>query len=494
MTCFKVQAQIIDYSIDPSFNSGNLYTLGGITEFVVSNADNLFVSGSFSPFALAGGYTLLNYNGQTLENNATEYHYGSSYMVKYKSKYLVGIGNINYADEFGIDTSFRFEFAKQAYSGGLPDYVEDALVTQEDNILVVGRFFTDSTLIDTPESYLVLRQLCLVDSTGAPVPDFPMLLCAQPVDAEIFTIDTLSTGEYIIAGTFAEVDGNSYSKIAKLNPDFSVNTDFSHPFSSSGSYVSVIYVDSQDRIWVFKSPTVGLDNYPDYPSLLVRLLPDGTVDPSYQVNVFTSYFGEVDNPTTAINVGARVIEDSDSTFILGGEFIEVNGEPHNRLIKIRDNGEIIEGAFGGVGPDGAIWNEWWEPGLGPIVGTKITRLLKLPDGKILIGGQFSSFGGEPYSCMVRLMPSGFVGLDEKPKRNTISITPNPARESIRIRLPDKNQRLVRVEFYDLSGRLVREVSGVNPSGEINLSNLPQGMYVVKGITMNGVFIGKVLVE
>ncbi len=228
--------------------------------------------------------------------------------------------------------------------------------------------------------------------------------------------------------------------------------------------------------------------------MLVRLLPDGIVDQSYQVNVFTSYFGEVDNPTTPINVSAKVLEDADGTFILGGAFIEVNGEPHNRLIKIQDNGEIIEGAFQGMGPDEAVWNDWWEPGLGPIVGTKITRMLKLPDGKILIGGQFSSFGGEPYSCMVRLMPSGFVGVDEKPRRNTLSIYPNPAKESIRIRLPDKNQTLKRVEFYDLSGRLVQEVSGASLSGEINLTNLPQGMYLVKGITESGVFTGKVLVE
>ncbi len=253
-----ISAQEIDYSIDPSFNSGDFYSLGSVNTFVISDDGNIFVAGSFHPFGTAGQFTLLTYNGVPLENNYNGENTGPRNIIKYKSKYIFADGAMYYLDEFGVDLSFNFEFAKQAYSGGLPDYVEDALVTPEDNILVAGRFFTDSTLIDSPESYLGLRQLCLVDSTGAPVPDFPMLHCAQPVDAEIFTLDTLSTGEYIIAGTFTEVDGNPYSKIAKLNPDFSVNTDFSHPFSSSGSYVAVSYIDSQDRIWVFKSPTVGL--------------------------------------------------------------------------------------------------------------------------------------------------------------------------------------------------------------------------------------------
>ncbi len=489
-------AQVIDYSIDPSFNSGDFYSLGSVNTFVISNDGNIFVAGSFHPFATAGSLTLLTYNGTPLENNFTSHQFGPYNIEKYKSQYIFASRTIYSADEFEYDTNFNFEFAKYAYNGGLPDYEEDALVTPEENILVAGRFFTDSTLIDTPESYLGLRQLCMVDSTGAPVPDFPMLRCAQPIDALIRTIDTLSTGEYIISGSFTEVDGHPYSKLAKLNPDFSVNTDFGHAFGTEGSVLYDVFIDSQDRIWASMTSFINLINYPNYPSLLVRLLPNGIVDDTYQPNVFTTYLGsDVNNPTSPFNTGpADIIEDSDGTFILGGEFIEVNGEPQNRLIKIQDNGEIIEGAFGGIGPDGIDWNSWWEPVGGPIAGTYILKMIKLPDGKILIGGSFSSFGSESYSCMVRLMPSGFVGLEEKPSRNTLSIYPNPARESIRIRLPDKSQRLTRVEFYDLSGRLVQEVSGLSPSTEISLSNLPQGMYLVKGITKSGVFTGKVLVE
>src|SRR5690606_20249792 len=110
-----------------------------------------------------------------------------------------------------------------------------------------------------------------------------------------------------------------------------------------------------------------------------------------------------------------IVEDEDGTLILGGNFVFANGNPVNRLIKIEDDGTIVEGAFSGLGADSAVWFGW-EPSISQIVSTKISKILKLPDGKLLIGGSFSSFGGEPYNCLVKLEPSGFVGLKEKQRR------------------------------------------------------------------------------
>src|SRR5690606_12493637 len=122
--------------------------------------------------------SLISNTGQLVEANIT----GGYTVIEYQNNLLQFGSYLSVVSFDGFFASFFFEFQKGAYSGPLSDYVYDAMVTPDENILVAGRFFTDSTLLGTPQSHLALRQLCLVDSTGAPVPDFPMLRCNQPVD------------------------------------------------------------------------------------------------------------------------------------------------------------------------------------------------------------------------------------------------------------------------------------------------------------------------
>ncbi|NEN25545.1 T9SS type A sorting domain-containing protein [Cryomorpha ignava] len=491
ITCAgTLPAQVIDYTIDPTFNSGILFNRGKVYDLMVTSQNDYMVMGWFlgydSPIEVG---SLITNTGQLIEPNMV----GGSHIIEYQNFLLQYNLQLRMLDFNGIQTPFRFEFAKNSYSGPLSDYVYDAMVTPDENILAAGRFFTDSTLLGTSQSHLALRQLCMVDSTGAPVPDFPMLRCNQPVDAAIFTLDSLSTGEYIIAGHFSEVEGHQSHKIAKLNADFSVNTEFTSPFSLEGYQVIVLLVDSQDRIWVLKSTPVNIVNQPNYPSLLVRLLPDGSIDESYQVNVFTTYAG--DEPFYSFNTSpTNILEDDDGTFILSGNFIEVNGEPHNRLIKTQDNGEIIPNAFGGLGADEAVWDDWWVPSVGPIVGTSIRKILKLPDGKLLVGGQFSSFGGEPYSCLVRLQPSGFVGIDEKEGRGKLEVYPNPADNFIKIKLPQLNQEISLLEIITVQGKVVKQIQNFHQDDKVSINGLSSGIYIVTAKTGKGVFTQKLVVE
>jgi len=208
----------------------------------------------------------------------------------------------------------------------------------------------------TAGSHLGLRQLCMIDAMGAPVAGFPMLRCAEPVDAEIRTLHLLSTGEYIIAGDFDEVDGYFCPKVAKLNADFTVNTEFVSPFTANGSLVSTTLTDSQDRIWLIFGNDIILVNETNYLSRNVRLLSDGSLDQNFTAPVFIAYFGGTyQKPTTPLNIAAGVIEDDDGTFILHGFFIEINGAPYKRLAKIQDDGNVISGAMEGATPDLAVW-------------------------------------------------------------------------------------------------------------------------------------------
>ncbi len=485
---------MINYEIDESFNSGLLFNRGAVSDVLSTQIDTYMIMGMFFPNTaspLTAGAMISN--AGSLYNSLS---IGGLKVIAYKNEYLqFGQGIRRFNIPGGTNQVFRFEFQKQAYSGPLSNVAYNALIMEDDHILVAGRFFTDSTLMGTAESHLGLRQLCMIDCTGAPVAEFPMIRCAEPVSAEIKTIHQLSTGEYIIAGSFSEVDGHAYAKLAKLNPDFSVNTEFGHVFGTSGVLVSTAFVDSQDRIWVKFAQNMTILNQPDYPSRLVRVKPDGTLDEEFDAPVFSGYLnGTYENPTVPNETTAiGVVEDADDTFILYGQFTEINGNHHRRLAKINDSGEVIEGAFESLGPDSSVWGNWTGP-FGSVMSAKIVSIEKLPDGKLLVGGQFSSFGGEPYSCLVRLQPAGFVGTDDREGRGALKVYPNPARNHFRIELPEGLENVTRITLQDASGRLVMDRALQQAVRSLNVSHIPSGIYLVKVHTPQHIFTSKIVLQ
>lgn len=479
ITCAEIPAQVIDYAIDSNFDSGNILTKGDAKDILLTSDNNYLVTGSYSQSqAAVQAAALFSSTGQLL--NALNFEDRAA--VEYKNgiiRFKYGLKRMT--ADWSYDPSFTFEFQKQLYSGPLSNWVWDALILPDDQILVAGRFFADSALMNTSNEFQGIRQLCLVDSMGAPIPGFPMVHCAQPIDAAIFTIDTLSSGKYIIAGQFDEVNGHPYKNIARLNSDFTVDTEFQTNLNSQ--LLEVYCIDTQDRILLGLSGGGSFISQPDSIIQYTRLTSTGERDFSFNPPLLQTLLGENDD-ILVDKAPFDIVEDEDGTLILGGNFVFANGNPVNRLIKIEDDGTIVEGAFSGLGADSAVWFGW-EPSISQIVSTKISKILKLPDGKLLIGGSFSSFGGEPYNCLVKLEPSGFVGLKEKQRRGRLVIYPNPSGNTIRINLPDENLRISEIRIYNVHGVLVKKNDIDEPFAEINVSALISGIYFVEGLSNDG---------
>ncbi len=492
----NLNAQVIDYTIDPSFDSDQLFNRGSVSDILSTANSQYFIMGMFqgwgSPISTG---SIVDQLGNLIQANII----GGQKLDNYKDGFLQYgslMRRFSISDGVLSDFNFSFEYLKPAYSGFLSRKALDALVLPDDEIIVAGRFFTDSNT--TAES---LRHLCVIDSTGAPLEEFPMVHCAQPIDAEIYTVDTLSDGSFIIAGQFNEVNGEAYSKIAKLNTDFTVDTSFSPVFGNSGTVVGVTLIDSQDRIWASFGPNITVLGQPEYASRIIRILPDGTIDPSFTPPICTGYFsGTYEDPVGQFEIGAEVFEDSDDTYILHGSFTELNGEAHRRIGKIEDNGTVIPNAMQYTTADSAIWGSWVMSQFGPVMGASIGHLERLPDGKLLLGGQFSSFGGEPYSCLVRLMPNGFVGLDEKEGRGELKLWPNPVSlsagaKSIQISLPSKNENIHLVEIADLQGAMVlgQAIHAGGSNATLKIEQLPPGLYVVRAQTPSSMYTQKLVI-
>jgi hypothetical protein len=496
ITCaLPLGAQVIQYEIDPSFNSGALLKRGSVQNMCIHDDGTILVAGMFNLWdSPAENISLFSANGSLISPVGGGFF---PRVEKYRSGYIVigpnSIGRINLPDQPA--PTFQYEWGKSAYNAAPSRMAHNILIMPDDNIIVAGRFHTDSILVGTAEAHLGLRQLSMLDSTGAPVPDFPMISCAQPVNsAYIRSVKKLSTGEYLVSGMFNEIEGHPYAKLAKLNPDFSVNTDFIPVFETTGTGVDIKLIDSQDRIWLGFGSNIALLDYPDYASRLVRLLPDGSLDEGFDPPVFSGYLsGSYENPTDPVQASVvAVTEDEDGTFILSGQFTEINGDHYRRLAKITDSGELIPEAMQSLGPDSSAWGPPWEGSFGPVMSAMIVSVNKLPGGKLMIGGEFSSFGGEPYSCLVRLQPAGFVSTDDSDKRGVLKIYPNPARRHFRIEMPEGVEPLQTVELLDIQGRILRTWRVAQ--GSYPLDGLPAGPYVVRASGKERAYAQKIVLD
>ncbi len=483
----SLPAQVINYEIDPGFDSGLTFNRGAVSDILYTETDTYMIMGMFFGFndayPLAG--TMITTEGWQLDDDQI----GGFLVSPYKNEYLQHGGGLRRFNIPGsINSAFRFEFEKQPYSGPLSTKSHFSFILPDDHILVAGRFFTDSTLMGTASSHLGLRQLCMIDSLGGPVPGFAMLRCAEPVDAELLTIDQLSTGGYIVAGRFLEIEGHTTRNMAKLNADFTVDTSFVSPFAS-GYEARTSYVDSQDRIWMINYQGSFLSSPADTVHSS-RLFADGSVDDDYAIPIVTKIWGNYVNNYYY----GDIHEDSDGTFLVVGGFSQINGTPRKGIAKIYDDGSLVPGSFENLGADSADWGDVGNPILGP----NVWVIEPLPGGKILLGGSFSSFGGEPYSCLVRLQPNGTVGLEERQGRGALKVYPNPAATGSRVQLalPDGYARIARIELLDLRGRLLRgDANGTAvQGGSFSLGGVRPGVYVLRASGSGGVYTQKLVVE
>ncbi len=111
---------------------------------------------------------------------------------------------------------------------------------------------------------------------------------------------------------------------------------------------------------------------------LARLAADGTVDATFLPP-------EIDGRVTVLAV------QPDGNVVIGGEFTRVGPYPRNRVARLLADGTV---------------DATFNPGTAANAG--VTSLALQADGKILVGGGFTSFAGSTRNCLVRLNTDGSV--------------------------------------------------------------------------------------
>jgi uncharacterized delta-60 repeat protein len=195
-----------------------------------------------------------------------------------------------------------------------------------------------------------------------------------PTDGSIlFSIAVQPDGKIIIGGSFTSYNGTAINRIARLNADGSLDNTF-NPGSGTNNTLHSIALQPDGKIIIGGSFT----SYNGTAiNRIARLNADGSLD-----NTF--------NPGSGTNNTLYSIAlQPDGKIIIGGGFTSYNGTTRNSIARLNSDGTLDNTLNPGTGTNGFL------------------RSISLqPDGKIVIGGWFSFYGGESINCIARLNVDG----------------------------------------------------------------------------------------
>jgi uncharacterized delta-60 repeat protein len=204
-------------------------------------------------------------------------------------------------------------------------------------------------------------------------------------------------GKLIIAASktvyaIAEPFQHQKLDILRLNADGSIDSTFGPAQTTDGGEVRVISIDPQGNILVGGLFTQFNGN-PAHG--IVRLLPNGTVDPNFAtVSMTCPQFPFLQS---GCGVTAPPVVDSNNNIIIAGDFLQVNGVDRLCVARLNSDGTLDQTFV----PSG--YAPRFFPGSPqPIRGVGIQS-----DGKIIIGGRFNGQNGPPNRVpLVRLNTDG----------------------------------------------------------------------------------------
>lgn len=294
-------------------------------------------------------------------------------------------------------------------------------------------------------------------------------------DASLRCIVPQSDGKLLCAGIFNNYNGTARGLLARLNSNGTIDSGFA-PTSLSAMYWRSIALQSDGKIII-----IG-----DFTNRIKRLNSDGTTDTSF-------------NSGTGIG-GGSIIErcvsvQSDGKIIVGGNLTSYNGTSRNRILRINTDGSLDTGFTIGTGFNNVVWDVLVQSD-GKIVasgaftsynGTAINRIARLntdgtldtgfsigtgfdaiayalaiqTDGKILVGGIFTTFNGTSSNGIARLNTDGSLdtGFSVGTGFNATSLWT--------IKIQTDNKILVGGRFTTYNGTTKNNIARLNTDGSLD---------------------------
>jgi uncharacterized delta-60 repeat protein len=248
--------------------------------------------------------------------------------------------------------------------------------------------------------------------------------------ALVHSVEIQPDGKLVLAGLFNRVNGQPRSMIVRLFPDGSVDESFGAGLQFDGLLISLV-IQPDGRIVVG-----GLfENLNGERRLgIARLMPDGTVDPSFQPNGGPTNDGLVIITTLALQADGKIL--------LGGYFKQVDGKAMPNLARLNPDGTFDPTFKLRSGASAPVY-----------------RIRQQPDGKIVVGGLFDTVGRRASKRLARLNADGSNDLTFRP--------PNPNAEVTDIACLPDGRLIVSGNFNTIGGQKRPFITLLNADGTLD---------------------------
>lgn len=206
-----------------------------------------------------------------------------------------------------------------------------------------------------------------------PDPEFrPKLQLGGLVTAMV----ALPDGRLLVGGNFTTVDGRAAYGFARLLPDGALDPEFRPAVEGLVSAMAVLPADGRLLVAAYSTNSQ---------TQLLRLHPDGRLDATFRNDLW------IDSEVS------ELVVDSAGRVLVGGTFRSVRSSRGVKQAR----------GFVRLLPDGTLDSDFnpragYGEGSGDFVGAIATSV----DGRIYVGGRFSTFGGQSRTNLVRLLEDG----------------------------------------------------------------------------------------
>ncbi len=361
-----------------------------------------------------------------------------------------------------------------------------ALLLNADGTIFVGGNFTTAAPTAAGAS-LTRHHLAKFSATGILDPTYD----PEP-DALVFAIVPHLNGKIVVAGGFASFLANNATsrdtrgRVARLNPNGTLDSEFN---TALDNRATALAVQRDGKILVggdFATAQGIADAAAASHNRLVRLNPDGTVDTTFTGSASGNIAAITIQPDGSILVGgafgnvwssgtnvvsrpyaARFKPDGtvDTTFVSGANAI-VDAfvfQPDGKLIiggyftgvqPVGSTSAVVRNRVARLNPNGSLDATFSLESIGRPLVSAVQK-----DGKIVIGGTFTTAGGATHNHLARLNADGSVDTSFAPDFNglVLSLAIQPADQKI----------LVAGTFTTIGGETRNYIARLNPSGTID---------------------------
>ncbi len=262
-----------------------------------------------------------------------------------------------------------------------------ALAQQPDGRIIVGGGFTSINGVEC-------GQIARLNTDGSVDPSFDT---GTGFDEYVTSVALQPDGRLLVLGYYALFDGQAVPDLVRLNSDGSLDPTFDVG-SGPSDLGEVVAVQPDGKVLVGgQFHTFNGSASP----FIVRLNADGSLDPTFDANPGYPSF------STVFDIAVQ----PDGKILAVGSFDTFDGLSRKDIVRLNSNGTVDATFDPGTSTDGD---------LGTGYSARIHASLVQPDGRILIGGNYTSFDGTARNGIARLNADGTLDTAFDPGTGTDS--------------------------------------------------------------------------